>query len=336
MIRRYFGQLKMVLFKCAILSTALLCLSCVTPSSNYTTRDFIVVETTGQDSLESLAKTYLHDGKKAWLISEFNKIKEIRPGQRVIIPLKPFNKGGLTPEGIQMVPVLCFGLSDSGSDQGKKGSGCSPRDSFTAFLGYLKNHNYHVISMEQMMEFLAYKGQVPEKSVVITFDDQSLAMIEWVLPSLASFGYPATVFLNVRGVGQQNSMAFEDIRPYLSKGIRLGSRAGWVVDSDIEQKQSGIRDFFESMEKEIAYSKTVIEKETGKPCRFYAYPPSGPYNLIIHLLKKYGFIGGFTMMGESNPFYAEHYSIHRIHVPLDCSTDSMERKLLVFKTMELR
>lgn len=324
------GLAGVVLFVC------LFGFSCVKFPSNYTARDFIVVETTMDDNLESLARTYLHDAKKAWMISEFNKIKELKPGQRIIIPLKPFNKGGLSPEGYQMASVLCFGLTESKVNQDRKDGKISVRQGFETHLNYLKSNNYHVITMNELMDFIAYRGQIPEKSVVITLDDHSNAITEWVLPTLVSYGYPATVFVDAREMGKGNNLSFEGIRPFLSKGISVGSRSGWSIDSEVEQNQIGFKEYFENLEKEIAFSKNVLEKETGKPCLYYAYPPSGNYNLIVNFLKKYEFKAGFTLNGEPNPFFADSLAVHRIEVPAVCSLEDFDRKLVVFNKMELR
>ncbi len=320
----------------AFLFAGLLLCSCVKAPSNYTTRDFIVVETTVNDTLESLARTYLHDSKKGWMILEFNKIKEVKPGQRIIIPLKPFNRGGLSPEGFQMVPVLCFEVAELSPAKAGKDGKHPAMDSFKAHLAYLKRYGYHVISMADFMDFLDYKGQIPEKTVVITVDDQSYALLDWVLPTLTAYGYPATVFVDERAMDKGNSVSFDDLRPYFSHGISLGSRSGWDIDSAIEQKQSSLKDYFENMERAIVRSKNIIEKETGRKCLFYAYPPSGSYNLIVNLLRKTGFKAGFTLNGEPNPFYGDSYAVHRIDVPLACSDEEFERKLVVFKKMELR
>lgn len=319
-----------------VLFVCLFCFACVKSPSNYAARDFIVVETTMDDNLESLAWTYLHDAKKAWMISEFNKIKDVKPGQRIIIPLKPFNKGGLSPEGFQMTSVLCFGLNEPNGVQDRKDGKNPVRQSFDMHLNYLKSNNYHVITMNDLMDFIAYRGQIPEKSVVITLDDQSNAITDWVLPTLVSYDYPATVFVDVREMGKGNNLSFEGLRPFLSKGISVGSRSGWPIDSNVEQKNISIKDYFEKMEKEIAFSKNILEKETGQPCLYYAYPPSGNYNLIVNFLKKYEFKAGFTLNGEPNPFFADNFALHRIEVPATCSIEDFNRKLIVFNKMELR
>lgn len=321
---------------CIILPCCLLFASCVKKPSNYTARDFVVVDTTISDTAESLAQTYLQDSRKTWMILEFNKLREIKPGERIIVPLKPFNRGGLYPEGYQTVPVLCFGLNENKEPNDKSGGRLSGKESFDSVLSYLKKNGYHVVSMGDFMGFIDYKGQLPQKSVIITLDDQSPALTEWVLPALEAYGYPATVFVDVRDMEKENMLTFEGIRPFLSKGITLGSRAGWTVDSDIEQKQTGLKEYFESMEREIAYSKSTIEKETGKTCLYYAYPPSGNYNILVNLIKKYGFRAGFTLNGESNPFYADSFAVHRFEIPSTCTTEELEKKLVVFKTMGLR
>ena len=66
---------------------------------------------------------------------------------------------------------------------------------FEAQMRYLKEHNYHVISMKSFFEFLEFKRQIPEKSVVISIDDGWRSVYTIAYPILQKYGYPATLFI---------------------------------------------------------------------------------------------------------------------------------------------
>ncbi|MCJ7601037.1 MAG: LysM peptidoglycan-binding domain-containing protein, partial [Desulfobulbaceae bacterium] len=69
---------------------------------------FIPVLVQFGDTLSSLAAKYLGDADKSWIIADFNDVKDIRPGQELIIPLEPFTKARLSRKGYQTVPVLTY------------------------------------------------------------------------------------------------------------------------------------------------------------------------------------------------------------------------------------
>jgi hypothetical protein len=56
----------------------------------------------------SLASKYLKDPTMDWFIAEFNEMETVKPGQPLIIPLKPYQRGGLSSKGYQTVPVLSY------------------------------------------------------------------------------------------------------------------------------------------------------------------------------------------------------------------------------------
>ena len=306
--------------------------ACVKKPVEYKTRDFIVVEARQDDTLNSLARQYLNDDKKSWMIAEFNKIKTITPGQKIIIPLNPFNKGGLNPDGYQLTPVLCF---ESFNTNGPVKNTDAP-SIFEQRLVYLKNNNFQVISLSRFMDFIDYSAQIPEKSVVITIDDNSPVVSDWVVPLLEKYAYPATLFVDTRNIGKDGFLSYPQLKNLYSRGIEIASRSGWGIDSDIEKKQLSMKDYFFNIEKEISISKSTLERETGGKCIFYALPPAGGNTLLINLLKKKGFKAAFNLSGESNPFYSDTYNINRITVPATSSIKEFETALIVYRKIELK
>jgi hypothetical protein len=71
-------------------------------------KDFAIVVVRRGDDLASLAKRYLGNADKSWWISEFNGIDQVKPGQEVVIPLRPRNIHGVHAGGFQTVPILCY------------------------------------------------------------------------------------------------------------------------------------------------------------------------------------------------------------------------------------
>ena len=143
----------------------LLLLTACAPSQARIYDDFIIVKASAVDTLPSLAHKYLNDPTKYWLISEFNDIKTLNAGQELIIPLRPFDKGGLKVNGYQTVPVLAY----YGFSKDSPGKMTVTEDSFEAQMKYLMENGYHVISLDQLMDFLEFKEQIPKILTKILF-----------------------------------------------------------------------------------------------------------------------------------------------------------------------
>ena len=63
---------------------------------------------------------------------------------------------------------------------------------------YLKNNNYTPIKIKDILDFTKGTKKLPEKAVVITFDDGQRSFLTKVVPLLEEYNYPAVV--NIVGV----------------------------------------------------------------------------------------------------------------------------------------
>jgi biofilm PGA synthesis lipoprotein PgaB len=68
---------------------------------------------------------------------------------------------------------------------------------FESHLEMLKNRGFHVIPIEQFIDFLKYKKPVPPNAVVLTFDDGYESVYRYAYPLLQQEGMTATFFLIV-------------------------------------------------------------------------------------------------------------------------------------------
>src|SRR5262249_15938764 len=64
--------------------------------------DFVVVLAKGGDTAESLARRYLGDPAKAWMIEDYNGTAAFTQGREVVIPKRPWNPAGVDPRGYQL------------------------------------------------------------------------------------------------------------------------------------------------------------------------------------------------------------------------------------------
>ena len=140
-------------------------------TKEYRSDDYAVLTVGSGDSYESLARSYLGDEKLAYLISEFNNNKPIVTGERIVVPLKPENPGGLYADGYLTVPVLCYHRFNARKNQDKT---TVTEESFDRQMAYLKKNGYTTITLRQFFDFIELQRRPPPKSLIITIDRKSV------------------------------------------------------------------------------------------------------------------------------------------------------------------
>ncbi len=179
--------------------------------------DFIVAVPVRNETSGTLARTYLADATKAWMIEDFNRgARTFAAGQRVVIPRRPWNPAGVEPTGYQLVPILVYhNLGPQSKGRLTLGSGA-----FAEQMRYLKREGYRVVSLAEFVEWLRLKRQLPRKSVVLTFDDGYHSFRDYAYPVLKQLGFPATLFVYTDYVGAgRNALSWDELKPLVAEGF---------------------------------------------------------------------------------------------------------------------
>lgn len=289
--------------------------------------EFIAVIAQEGDTLSSFAAKYLNDPSMDWFIAEFNDIETLTPGRTLIIPLRPYEKGGLTPKGYQTVPVLSYHRFSF--NQANKLT--VTQSAFEEQMKLLKDKGYRVITLDQLFDFLDFKSQIPKKSVVINIDDGWRSAYDIAFPILKKYGYPATLFVYTDLiVGSEKTLSWELIQEMANNGIDIQCHTKSHRNLTLMDKKESFRGYFEAIEKELSTCETIIKKKLNKDVKYLAYPYGETNPLINELLKKRGYRGGFTIKRGGNPFFIHNYRLNRSMIYGDFDLNQFEKNLTVF------
>ena len=294
--------------------------------------NFIIVKIKKGETLSNLADKYLDDNSKGWIIAEFNNIKAPTPGQTIIIPLKPFKLGGLKPDGYQTVPVLVYNkLSENSSNRSVVN-----KTSFEEQMRYLKDNGFSVITISQLVNFLDFKEQIPEKSVVISMDKGWKSVYNIAYPILKKYKYPATLFVCTDFIGKKEALSWKQIKEMSKNGINIECNSKTYRNMAELKNRESFKEYLKALANEILISKKLIQQKLSKQCNYIAYPYGKTNNLIIALLRKYGYHAAFTTKCCSNPFFINNYLINRSVIYGNYDIKDFKKKIAVFSERNLK
>ncbi len=297
------------------------------PATSRVFNHFVAVIVQPHDTLTSLAIKYLHDPSMGWFIAEFNHVKDIETGQAIIIPLSPLYRGGVTPRGYQTVPVLCY---HKFSLQKKDAMTVTQKD-FEAQLKLLHDQGYHVITLDQLHDFMEFKAQIPEKSVVITIDDGWQSTYDIAYPLLKRYGYPATLFVYTNLItGSSATLSWDLIREMYANGMDMQCHTKTHRSLAWKNGQESFEDYFEAIQTELTESARVLKSHLNKDVKYLAYPYGDTSHLVIQLTKKLGYQAAFTVKRGTNPFFVNPYRIDRSMIYGNFSLEAFQKNLDVF------
>ena len=93
-------------------------------------------------------------------------------------------------EGV-LVPILMY--HSILKDPQRAGMHVLSPDTLEQDLRYLKDHGYTTVSMQQLLDAVYQDAPLPDKPVVLTFDDGYLNNLTYVLPLLEKYDMKATI-----------------------------------------------------------------------------------------------------------------------------------------------
>jgi peptidoglycan/xylan/chitin deacetylase (PgdA/CDA1 family) len=199
---------------------------------------------------------------------------------------------------------------------------------FEAQLLYLSENNWQVIDMPAFLNSITEPMILPERSVLITFDDGYRSNLDVAVPVLQKFNYPAVVFVPTHFIGGYN--AFDADISYEPKEAICNWKELKELDKNgISMQSHGVmhRHFSQltkdEIRTEIVKSKADLENKLGKAIDVFSYP-YGDKGLDTNetdiILKDAGYKAAFLYGGK--PFKAPISSTYNLaRVPIGMDTD---------------
>lgn len=200
----------------------------------------------------------------------------------------------------------------------------TPLRSFARQMAWLHRMGYHVLSLEEYLDYRARYEFPPERSVVITIDDGYQDNKTLAYPVLRRYGFPATIFLVTGLIGKTyfteveselNSrpmLSWQDIQEMAQGGIHFGAHTRTHPDL--------LTLTAEQVCEELSDSRYDIENTLGIPVQTFSYP-FGSYHSSLHpLVEQAGFLGSCSIDEGLNTPTTDLFALRRVEI---YGTDSL-------------
>ncbi len=188
------------------------------------------------------------------------------------------------------------------SESTPRSTSVSP-DELRAHLTYLRDNEFNVISLTDAIAGIRGEQSLPDKAVVLTFDDAYENIYSAGHPIMQEFEMPWTLFVTTDPVGDRPGryMSWEQIRSLHDDGVIIANHS---LDHAHMPRRQGFEDeatWRQHMAENILQAEQKILDEVGVSYRLFAFPYGEYDNELLDIVEELGFTGFAQHSGGFGP-----------------------------------
>lgn len=208
------------------------------------------------------------------------------------------------------VPILMYHYVSElpgDADEYRRDLTVSPA-AFDAQLAFLDEAGYHPVTLTDLYLYLVEGYPLPDKPIVLTFDDGYRDAYEVVFPRLLAYGFPGTFFMLATPAHQED------------EGYLTWTQAKEMSDAGMDIQAHGrdhvdLRDrSYDFLVYQVLGIREAIEYHTGRAPRFFCYPSGRWDGDVIDVLESAGYWGAVTTEWGSTHTYESVFEMPRLRV----------------------
>ena len=164
-------------------------------------------------------------------------------------------------------------------------------EEFERDLDLMAQRGCQPISLKQWWNYITTGAALPDKPILITFDDGYGSVYDLIYPRLKQRGWPAVFFITTSTVGRTTGkphVTWDQVREMRATGL-FDFQAHSVTHPYLTQQDE------QTLHREVFDCRDALERELGEPIQFFCYPIGDRDERVIQVLKQAGFVAGFTM-----------------------------------------
>lgn len=172
---------------------------------------------------------------------------------------------------------------------------------------YLKNNGYETVVFKDLIDFVNYGRPLPDKPIILTFDDGNFSDYHYVYPLLKKYQMKAVLSIIGKPIDKYSSEARKDINyPNL-----VWSQIAEMLNDDVIEIQShsynlhgargssklkseGLEEYQMRLKEDLSRMQHRVKEMTGSAPTVFTYPYGNISKESFAVLKELGFFGSFT------------------------------------------
>lgn len=215
------------------------------------------------------------------------------------------------------VPVLMYHeIADSAATTSRLA--VSP-EAFADQLAYLRDEGFTGITAGELSAILAGgPGELPERPVVVTFDDGYGDFYSHALPLLKQHDLTSTIFMTTGWIGAdgvaKRMLTWQELTEVAEHGIEIGAHT--CKHPQLDQLREG------TLHEELYASKSLLEDKLGFEVPGLAYPFGYSSGKVRQMVRDLGYGYAYAVDNALSTCAADKFSIPRLTVGRTTSLDS--------------
>jgi peptidoglycan/xylan/chitin deacetylase (PgdA/CDA1 family) len=166
----------------------------------------------------------------------------------------------------------------------------------------IKSKGLTPISLDQLIIHLRTGSPLPNKPILLTFDDGYGGHYEYVYPLLKKFKYPAVFSVYVKNMGintGRSHVTWEQLKTMAGDSLVTIAGHSQTHPPDLTKLSD------EELITEVIKSKEVLEKNLGESIRYFTYPTGKNDARVRKLVSEAGYIAALAMDDLKEKFAGE-------------------------------
>lgn len=153
-------------------------------------------------------------------------------------------------------------------------------DVFEKQMQVLRDKGYTAITIRTLVNTLIYGGDMPERPVVITFDDGNEDIYTTAFPIMQRYGFVGTFYIVANRVGASTFVNADQLKEMVAAGWEIGSHSYSHIDLTINH---------DTIWHEMANSRIQLEQKLGVTIKSFAYPFGKTDPTVTQKVQDYGY-----------------------------------------------
>jgi peptidoglycan/xylan/chitin deacetylase (PgdA/CDA1 family) len=179
-------------------------------------------------------------------------------------------------------------------------------DDFGRQMDWLAANGYHPIDLGDLRAYLLDRSVLPDRSVVLTFDDGYRDLYTAAYPVLRAHGFKAVSYVVSGFVGSPSSVTAAQVLEMDANGIEIGAHT--VSHADLSRLAPA------DLRHEVVDSRASLEALLGHPVLDFCYPYGHLDAAVVSTVEAAGFLTATTTQPGADHSAGDRFAWTRVRV----------------------